>query len=211
MKVTAEMKIKEVLEISEHMISAFCWLAPEFERLNNPVLRKAMSGRVTVSQAARIARIPVSEALYVLNLSAGEDSEVLEEELRLSRQEDFEYHETNPPLKPEEILGLKDSSRRITFVDVMEEAEKCVDPLPRITKGFESLKNKEDVLLIHHPFDPIPLRDLFAKRGFASWAEERKPGNWFIYFFRPQVSAKAIAHPQVNNRVFKKAAGASWV
>jgi hypothetical protein len=62
--------------------------------------------------------------------------------------------------------------------------------------------------LICHTFDPIPLRDLFAKLGFASWAEERKPGNWFIHFFRPQVSAKAGAHPQLVNQVYAIAAGA---
>ncbi len=53
---------------------AFFWLSPAFERLRHPLLRKAMSGRVTVSQAARVAQIPLTEALYVLNLAAGEDS-----------------------------------------------------------------------------------------------------------------------------------------
>lgn len=206
MRVTARTKVKEALEFNEKMLEAFTWLAPEFERLRNETLRRAMSGRVTISQAARIARIPLTEALYVLNLSAGENSEELEEELRLSKREDFEYHEMNPPNKPEEILGLKDSDSRITFIDVMEEADKCIDPLPKITKGLESLERDEDVLLIRHPFDPIPLRDLFAQRGFASWAEERTPGNWFIYFFRPQVSAKAVAHQQVVNQVYAMAA-----
>ncbi len=31
MKVTAEMKVKEVLELGEHLLSAFIWLAPELE------------------------------------------------------------------------------------------------------------------------------------------------------------------------------------
>lgn len=42
MKVTAEMKIKEVLELGEHLLSAFVWLAPEFERLQHPKLRRAL-------------------------------------------------------------------------------------------------------------------------------------------------------------------------
>lgn len=206
MKVKPEMKVKEVLQIGEHMIDAFTWLAPEFERLHNPVLRKAMSGRVTVSQAARIARIPLAEALYVLNLSAGMDSEELGKELRLAKPEDFEYREINLPLKPEEIFGLEDPDERITLIDVMKEADRHQDPLPKITDGLKSLETDEAVLLIRHPFDPIPLRDLFAKRGYASWAEERLPGNWFIYFFKPQTSAKAVAHPQVNNEVYVMAA-----
>ncbi len=103
MKVTANMKVKEVLELGEHLLSAFVWLAPEFERLNYPKLRRAMSGRVTVAQAARIARIPVSEALYVLNLAAGVDSEDLAEELQVYSRETHEFRETNPPRKPLEI------------------------------------------------------------------------------------------------------------
>ena len=68
MRVTADMKIKEVLEINEHMIEALIWLGPEFERLRNPALRKLMAGRINVGQAARLGCVPVTEALYVLNL-----------------------------------------------------------------------------------------------------------------------------------------------
>ena len=207
MKVTAEMKVKEVLDLGEHLLSAFIWLAPEFERLNYPKLRRAMGGRVSVAQAARIANIPLTEALYVLNLAAGADSDEIAEELRLSKPEDFEYRETNPPCKPLEILDLKDTDPRIILVDVIKQAEKHLDPMPKIAKGLVSLKNAEDVLLVHHPFDPIPLRDMFARRGFASWAEERRPSDWFIYFYRPSAAIGAIAHPPIYNRVYAKAAG----
>ncbi len=207
MKVTAEMKVKEVLDLGEHLLSAFIWLAPEFERLNYPKLRRAMSGRITVAQAARIAQIPLTEALYVLNLAGGADSEELADELRLSKPEDFDYRETNPPRKPLEILGLKDADPRIILVDVIEQAEKHLDPMPKIAKGLVSLKHAEDVLLIHHPFDPIPLRDMFARRGFSSWAEERRLGHWFIYFYKPNAAVgAAMAHPSIYNRIYAMAA-----
>ena len=207
MKVTAEMKVKEVINLGEHLLSAFIRLAPEFERLNYPNLRRAMGGRVTVAQAARIANIPLTEALYVLNLAAGADSDEIADELRLCKPEDFEYRETNPPCKPLEISGLKDTDPRIILVDVTGEAEKYLDPMPKIAKGLVSHEHAEDVLLIHHPFDPIPLRDMFARRGFASWAEERRQGHWFIYFYRPSAAIGAIAHPPIYNRVYAKAAG----
>ncbi len=210
MKVTAEMKVKEVLDLGEHLLSAFIWLAPEFERLNYPKLRRAMSGRVTVAQAARIARVPLTEALYVLNLAAGADSEEIAEELRLCKPEDFDYWETNPPRKPLEILGLKDTDPRVKLVDVIEQAEKHQDPMPKIAKGLVSLKGADDILLIHHPFDPIPLRDMFARRGFSSWAEERLPGHWYIYFYRPNAAVgAAMAHPSIYNRIYAMAANAA--
>ena len=209
MKVTPEMKVKEVLEINEKMLDAFVWLAPEFERLNYPKLRRAMSGRVSVAQAARIARVPLTEALYLLNLTAGENEEKLSAELNLLPPEDFDYEEENSIFKPAELAGVLDTNRRVRFVDVMAEADCKQDPLPKIVRGFVSLKKPDDVLLVRHPFDPIPLRDLFARRfKLASWAEERKPGNWYIYFYRPGARAAVIAHPPVYNKVYAMAAGA---
>lgn len=209
MKIRRDMKIKEVLEFDEEkMLSTLIWIAPEFERLRYPKLRRAMSGRVSVEQAARIARIPLTEILYALNLALGEDEAELAAELFISDWEDFQYQNPNLPVKPPEIANLKDTDENVIFVDLMPLHEARKDPLPAIAKGLANLKTRRDVLLLHHPFDPIPIRDLFVRRGFASWAEERKAGEWFIYFYRPAATAKAKAHSPVNNKVFVRAAGA---
>lgn len=209
MKITSDMKIKQVLAFNEEkMLATLGWLAPEFERLQHAKLRRAMSGRVTVAQAARIARIPLTEMLYVLNLAAGAPEENLSEELRSSDAENFEFHEMNAPEKPCELINLPDDNPNVVFVDLMTFAAENRDPMPAITRGLVSLKKMEDVLLIKHPFDPIPLRDMFARRGFSSWAEERRAGEWFIYFYHPMPSAKAKAHPPVENKVLARAAGA---
>jgi hypothetical protein len=195
MRVTAEMKVKEVLEINEHMIEAFVWLAPEFERLRHPRLRRVMAGRVSVKQAARIADVPLTEALYVLNLTAGEEEKRLTRELEQMCPEAFECVANNPPKKPRELLGLKDDDLRIHFVDVTRQAEASEDPQPAILHELIKLQDAEEVLLVRHPFDPIPLRDKLATRGFASWSEERSPSDWYIYFYRPIARAGAAAHP----------------
>src|SRR5947199_241400 len=97
MRVTADMKIEDVLKINEHMIEAFAWLAPEFERLRHPQLRRLMAGRVSVKQAARIAHVPLTEALYVLNLTAGIAEQQLALEIERMRPETFECAQNNPP------------------------------------------------------------------------------------------------------------------
>lgn len=208
MKVTENMKVRDVLALSGHMLDAFTWLAPEFERLRYPKLRRAMGGRVTVEQAARVARIPLTEALYVLNLAAGSDSNELADTLRFYGRRAFEYQDSNPPKRPLEIFHVEDADPRVTFVDVTGEADKHVDPMPKIAKGLVSLKEQGDVLLVRHPFDPIPLRDMFARRGYASWAEERHPGDWFIYFYRPALAAAAIACPAITHNVYAMSATA---
>jgi hypothetical protein len=193
MIVTANMTVKEALNINEHMLGAFVWLAPEFERLRNPALRKVMAGRVNVEQAARIGRIPLTEALYVLNLAAGEDEQALTRELTIMEPRCFECPEENPNRKPRELVSLKDTDPLVHFVDVMPQAQRAEDPQPAILRELNALHSAEEVLLVRHPFNPIPLRDLLERRGYASWAEERRPHEWYIYFFRPHAGAGAVA------------------
>lgn len=82
MKVTSEMEINAVLELDEaRILKTLAWLAPELGRLQRPNPRRAVVGRVSVEQTARISRIPLTEMLYVLNLAAGETEEDLSEEL----------------------------------------------------------------------------------------------------------------------------------
>jgi len=210
MKITGDSKIKEVLAINEEkMVTTLMWLAPEFERLQYPKLRRAMAGRVSVSQAARIARIPLTEILYVLNLAAGENEAELSEELSLCGPDGFQYTETNLPVKPAEIATAKDTNANVVFVDMMRLADEKRDPMPAIAKGLVGLKRSSEILLLRHPFDPIPLRDMFARRGFASWAEERKLGEWFIYFYRPVLRAAASAHPAIMQDVYARAFAAA--
>ena len=210
MKVTGNSKIKEVLSIDEEkMITSLMWLAPEFERLQYPKLRRAMAGRVSVSQAARIARVPLTEMLYVLNMAIGENEADLSEELRLLSREDFQYTDKNLPVKPAEIATVDDTDVNVVFVDLMRQADQKRDPMPAIAKGLVSLKRPREILLLRHPFDPIPLRDMFARRGFASWAEERKMDEWFIYFYRPTLQAAASAHPTIVRDVYARAFAAA--
>lgn len=210
MKIKGDSKIKDVLAIDEEkMITTLMWLAPEFERLQYPKLRRAMAGRVSVAQAARIARIPLTEILYMLNLAAGDNEAELSEELSLSNLDDFQFTDNNFPIKPVEIAKATETDENVVFVDLMKQADEKRDPMPAIAKGLVSLKHPADILLLRHPFDPIPLRDMLARRGFGSWAEERKLGEWFIFFYRPALSAAASAHPAISQNVYVKAFAAA--
>jgi hypothetical protein len=208
MKVTAGMKVKDVLEINQRMLEAFVWLAPEFERLRNPALRRVMANRVTVEQAARVAKLPLTEALYVLNLTAGMSTDDLHRELNAQPVAAFSHTPDNPPRKPVEVAGLKDDDARVRFVDVMPHAQREADPLPTIMGQLLSLSDASEVLLVRHPFDPVPLRDLLARRGYGSWAEERLPGTWYIYFYRTRSRAAAHAHPPLPVAQYVRAAAA---
>jgi hypothetical protein len=102
------------------------------------------------------------------------------------------------PPKPRELLGLADDNRLVHFVDAVtrplpEAAEAVLSELGRLHYG-------DEVLLVRNSRDPILTRLDFGRRGYASWAEERKPAEWYVYFYRPHASAGAVAFRPVKAR-----------
>lgn len=205
MKVTRDMKIKDVLALDEEkMLNTLEMISENFARLRYKTLRKAMEKRVTVEQAAKIGRVPLSEVLFVLNLAMGVSETEIARELMHEPRSTFEFTEDMPP-KPEQLKDLRDDDENAIFVDLLPFHEARLDPMPAISDAIAKMRTSKDVVLLLHPFDPIPLRELYARKGFASWAEERRPGRWYIYFFKPQVGTAAAVAPPIGHQVYERA------
>ncbi|HET8671942.1 MAG TPA: hypothetical protein VFM05_15395, partial [Candidatus Saccharimonadales bacterium] len=128
------------------------------------------------------------------------NEQILDAFRRISRQirpNDPDYRPMNPS-RPHELWGLRDDDQHVIFVDVILRLQRNENPWPAIMHGLTELRDHEDVLLLRHTLNPVPLREKFAKCGFASWAEERRIGEWYIYFYRPTASAGAIAQPALT-------------
>ena len=106
---------------------------------------------------------------------------------------DLDFRRMDDSSRPREIQGLKDNDKHVVFVDVILRIQRNENPWPAIMRGLMELRDNEDVLLVRHNLNAVLLREKFAKCGFASWAEERRIGEWYIYFFRPTASAGAVA------------------
>ena len=123
------------------------------------------------------------------------------------RANDLDYR-SGEPSKPRELWGLRDDDKHVIFVDVIQRIQCNENPWPTIMHGLTELRDCEDVLLLRHTLNTVPLREKFAKCGFASWAEERGIGEWYIYFYRPTASAGAVAQPTLDTASSSRAMAA---
>lgn len=65
-------------------------------------------------------------------------------------------------------------------------------PLPAILSAISALKPGQALLLIA-PFEPAPLYDLLAQRGFTHASRRRGDGDWEITFSPPASSFHATS------------------
>ena len=66
MIVTPETRIGPLLDAHPELEDVLIGLSPEYRRLRNPILRRTVARLATVSQAARIASLPVPQLLEAL-------------------------------------------------------------------------------------------------------------------------------------------------
>jgi uncharacterized protein (DUF2249 family) len=69
-------------------------------------------------------------------------------------------------------------------LDVREDIERGAEPFQRILAAVGEL-GPDEALVLHVPFEPLPLYKVLGARGFAHHAERRAPGDWWIWFYRP--------------------------
>ena len=93
--------------------------------------------------------------------------------------------------RPRELLGLADTDRLVHFVDAI--AKPPGEAGTAVTAELERLRYGDEVLLVRNSRDPLLTRSEFGRRGYASWAEERRPAEWYVYFYRPHALAGAVA------------------
>jgi uncharacterized protein (DUF2249 family) len=87
-------------------------------------------------------------------------------------------------------------------LDVRGDIEQGAEPLQRIVAAVGEL-GPDEALVLHVPFEPLPLYKVLGARGFAHRAERRAPGDWWIWFYRqapaatsaPKATPAAIVPP----------------
>lgn len=158
MEIKDDTRISQLVKQDKRSIDALARLAKPFEKLRNPILRRALAGRTSLKQAARMGKCSVAdlaEALRPLGFVYKNDG---------GEQPGQEA----PGHLPEFVGQLEHLPKEV--LDVREDIAAGKDPLKLIMKAVKDLPEGH-VLQVVNSFEPTPLIHLLEKKGYAHYVK----------------------------------------
>jgi uncharacterized protein (DUF2249 family) len=80
------------------------------------------------------------------------------------------------------------ATRRQVHVDVRDDLRRGQEPFAKIMAAVKGLR-EDEVLALRAPFEPVPLYEVLARRGFAHSAERHAADDWCVWFYREDAAA----------------------
>jgi uncharacterized protein (DUF2249 family) len=173
--ISGDMTVGQLLEERPELIEVLARHHPHFGQFRDRA-RRVMAARVTLTEAARIAGVPVDDLLAALRRAAGEASLGSAEG---KRRDTVPAGSGSTPDVP--------SSRQV-HLDVREDIRRGQEPFARIMAGVKGLA-PDQVLVLRAPFEPVPLYAVLGQRGFTHWTERRAENDWSVWFLRAGAGA----------------------
>ena len=171
MLINSQTKIAALLKHHPDALEAIVTLSPDFKKLRNPILRKLMAGRTSISMASKIGGCKPEDFFEVLRPygfeadTAADPAEVLVQQKPMPRF-----------LKQLEAV-------HIIILDVRTMLAGGDDPLKLIQKTIKELEEGQ-VLKIVNSFEPTPLVKLLEKQGFQAYVDHVDKELVETYFYR---------------------------
>jgi len=166
--ITPDLKIGQLLEAYPELEDELIAVAPTFEKLRNPVLRRTVAKITTLQQAAAVGGVSLGELIGRLRRAAGLDEPW--------QDGDAAAEAGN---KPAWVDGVEVVSTR----DARPEIERGEHPLPMVMAAVRDLQPGQAYVLIT-PFVPAPMIDKITEMGFLTWTEQAGPEEFRTVFAR---------------------------
>ncbi len=165
--ITPDVKIYDLLKAYPQLEDKLIQIAPVFEKLKNPILRKTITKVTTLKQASVVGRVSLSILINELRSAVGQGNTELGGEKSTGRK------------KP-----VWASTENIKYeYDAREDLESGVHPVNKVVKESSEMSGNEVYLLVT-PFTPAPLIDMLVSKGFEVYSEEESPAKVCTYIKR---------------------------
>lgn len=187
MRFNAQTKISDIINHNKISINAIASIAPPLKRLKNPILRKLMASRVTVTEAAKMGGCKVEDFARVL------------EPLGYKFENIDKPEAASIPVKEEKPDWLKNApADDVIYFDVRPIIEHGTDPLKEIMQKFKEVPAGK-ILCIINTFVPTPLIHLLQKdKAEASFVDKIADKEFHTYFLKKKKGTSAAASSEEN-------------
>lgn len=183
-RIQAGWKISDVLRVYPQLLDVLVDTTPAFSKLRNPTLRRVQSRLVTVEQAAKIAGIDSDALVQRLNAAAGIDTDGKPHIVHIDEA-------PTADVAPDWL----DSAPTALELDVRAFQERGEEPFGAIM-GAARETPTGSMFLLRNTFEPVPLYDVLAMRGFEHWTQMDAADDWRIWFFNSGTPRKAAPTPK---------------
>jgi uncharacterized protein (DUF2249 family) len=166
--ITPRTKVAELLDHYPELEDDLVGMAPAFETLRNPVLRKTVASVTSLQNVAKIANIQVTEMVNTLREKVGQEKmEGIEEE--------------GPDQKSTPSWFVKE--KIVKHLDARPMIESGGHPLGEVMKEVNDLK-KGEIYELTTPFLPAPLIERVMSMGFDKWTRKESAELFYTYFYK---------------------------
>lgn len=166
--ITPRTKVAELLDHYPELEDDLVGMAPAFETLRNPALRKTVANVTSLQNVAKIANIQVTEMVNTLRGKVGQE-----------KMEGIEEEGPGQISTPSWFIKEK----IVKKLDARPIIESGGHPLGEMMKEVNDLKRGEIYELIT-PFLPAPLIERIMSMGYDKWTRKESDELFYTYFYK---------------------------
>ncbi|RYG45629.1 MAG: DUF2249 domain-containing protein [Chitinophagaceae bacterium] len=170
MQINANTKLNTLFKFHQGALDAIVSLNEKYEKLRNPFLRKIMAPRTSIFMAAKIGGCAVTDfykVLHPLGFTVDDKVENVSQQTKSGTT-------AVPPVLAENIF------------DARPVLSSGGDPLKKIMELAGSIPHGEAFCIVN-TFEPVPLIELLAKRGFETISIQKSDLEFHTFFKRIQI------------------------
>ena len=169
MEINASSKLFDVLKHFPELEDKLISIAPPFQNLKNPVLRKTVGKIATIEKIAHIGNLEVIELVNLLR------SEVGQPEISATVETKVQWQEGEPD-------WIKEEPKHI--IDGTEMLSQGIHPLQKVNQLMKEI-NQDQFLLLKTNFKPIPLIDEMKKQSYQVYSKTvENQADQYLTFIR---------------------------
>ena len=171
MEITSQSKLFDVLEAYPFLESQIVNIAPPFQNLKNPVLRRTVGKIATLEKVAQVGGMDVSKLVNILRRAVGQ------EELQTESSASPAFEIPRFDGDPEWIAG--EPQFTVNGTEMLQRGEV---PLGKVNELLRQLEAGSFILLVTN-FEPLPILEAMQKQNRRVFhkTHTETPAQWLTF------------------------------